>query len=489
MVSFKKDIASGVMYTAIAKYSSMALQLVVTAILARILCPSDYGAIAIVTVFINFFNILGDIGIGPAIIQNKKLEEEDIESIFSTTIYMGGLLCIIFASCASTISSYYNNDTLYEICLWLSLLIFAYCASIVPQNLLYKEKKFKLISISSFCINCLTGVVSIAAAYMGCGIYALVLSQLLSAFATTLFYYSQKRIRFRFIPKTLALKKIMSFSIFQFLFNLVNYFGRNTDKMLVGRYLGMAELGYYEKSYRLMMLPLQNITFVISPVLLPVFSGLQDNPHEVGNKYFKMLKLLAYLAFPLSVILYFCSGELVLCFFGEQWHGAISPFRILTLTVGLQILTSTTGAIFQSINRTKQMFYAGLCGALFMITSFIITLNLWGTTDSVAYGYLVAQLLNTIQCFYLIAHSLGYKLINLINILWKPMIVSIVLTVLYLIFISMISVENVFLGLVVKGIWGVMVSLAIIQIVGEINIINIIKNKIGFVSPEGRYEL
>lgn len=477
MTSIKKDIASGVMYTAIAKYSSMALQLVVTTILARILCPNDYGAIAIVTVFINFFNILGDIGIGPAIIQNNNLEKEDIESIFSITIYMGVALSAIFASGASLISTYYNNEILYDICLWLSLLIFAYCVNIVPQNLLYKEKKFKLISISSFCINFLTGAASIAAAYMGWGIYALVLSQLLSAFATTIFYYSQKRIRFRIIPKLSALKKIMSFSIFQFMFNLVNYFGRNTDKMLVGRYLGMTELGYYEKSYRLMMLPLQNITFVISPVLLPIFSTLQDDPREVGSKYFKMLKLLAYLAFPLSVILYFCSGELVLCFFGEQWHGAIVPFKILTLTVGLQILTSTTGAIFQSINKTKQMFFAGLCGALFMITSFIITLNVWGTTKSVAYGYLIAQLLNTFQCFYLIAHSLCYRLRDLVAFLWKPIVGSLALAILYLLFVTLISIENVFIGLVVKGFFGVVVTLVIVQIIGDINIIDIIKTK------------
>ncbi|WP_300697957.1 lipopolysaccharide biosynthesis protein [uncultured Bacteroides sp.] len=471
----KRDIASGVLYIAIAKYSSMALQLIVTAILARILCPSDYGAIAIVTVFINFFNILGDIGIGPAIIQNKKLDEEDLENIFSTTIYMGVLLSIIFAGSASLLSNYYDNDILFEICLWLSLLILAYCSNIVPQNLLYKEKRFKLISISSLCINILTGSASVATAYMGWGIYALVLSQLLSAFATTLFFYSRKRIRFRIIPNPLALKKIMSFSIFQFLFNLVNYFGRNADKMLVGRYLGMTELGYYEKSYRLMMLPLQNITFVISPVLLPVFSTLQDNPREVGDKYFNMLKILSYVAFPLSVILYFCSAELVLCFFGDQWYGAIHPFKILTLTVGLQILTSTTGAIFQSINKTKQMFYAGACGALFMIVSFIITLNVWGTTESVAYGYLVAQLLNTVQCFYLIAHSLCYRLGDILICLWKSMVGSVLLAAVYYLYVNYISVDDLFMSLITKGLFGVLITLIIIQILGDINLIQIAK--------------
>ena len=82
LMSVKKELTSGVMYTAIAKYSGMAIQLVITAILARILAPEDYGIIAIAYVFINFFNILSDIGIGPAIIQNKTLNDNDLKNIF-----------------------------------------------------------------------------------------------------------------------------------------------------------------------------------------------------------------------------------------------------------------------------------------------------------------------------------------------------------------------------------------------------------------------
>lgn len=478
MATLKQEITSGVIYTAIAKYSSIAIQIFITAILARILCPDDYGAIAIVSVFINFFNILGDIGIGPAIIQNKKLEKNDLENIFSFTVYMGIGLALIFASCSSLISNYYNNIVLYKICLWLSITIFAYTANIVPQNLLYKAKKFRLISISSFLINIATGCSAVCAAYLGLGVYALVLSQLLFAFTTLIFYYSKVRIVFRPLPNVSSLKKIVSFSTYQFLFNLVNYFGRNTDKMLVGKFLGMEELGYYEKSYRLMMLPLQNITFVINPVLLPVFSTIQDNPHTVGEKYFKMINYLSYLAFPLSVILYFCSSELVLCFFGDQWHGAIAPFKILTLTVGMQILTSTTGSIFQAVNQTKKMFYAGLCGAFFMVTSFIVSLIFWGTTESVAYGYLIAQVLNTIQCFYLIAHSLQYRTRDIFFYIWKAIMCCAVLAFSYFLLNNYIAFDFVFLGLVAKGLFGILITIAMVQLSGDINIIQFVKSKI-----------
>lgn len=96
MNSIKKELASGVLYTSLAKYSSIAVQIIVTAILSRILTPADYGIVAIATIFIVFFNLLSDIGIGPAIIQFKDLDRHDLNSIFSFTVYVGLVLSLLF---------------------------------------------------------------------------------------------------------------------------------------------------------------------------------------------------------------------------------------------------------------------------------------------------------------------------------------------------------------------------------------------------------
>ena len=95
-MSFKKELISGVSYIAVAKYSGIFVQLVITSVLARLLTPEDFGIVAIATVIIAFFNILSDIGIGPAIIQNKELTISDLNSIYSFTVYLGGLMAIVF---------------------------------------------------------------------------------------------------------------------------------------------------------------------------------------------------------------------------------------------------------------------------------------------------------------------------------------------------------------------------------------------------------
>ena len=108
-----------------------------------------------------------------------------------------------------------------------------------------------------------------------------------------------------------SIHEIFSYSAYQFMFNVINYFSRNLDKLLIGKYMSMNSLGYYEKSYRLMMLPLQNITHVISPVMHPVFSNFQDDPLKLALSYEKVIRILAFIGFPIiSIIMVFAPRRL-----------------------------------------------------------------------------------------------------------------------------------------------------------------------------------
>lgn len=117
--------------------------MVVSSILARLLTPKEFGIVGVATVIIAFFNILGDIGIGPAIIQNKQLTDRDLRSIHAFTSYVGIVLGGLFFIAADVIAYIYQDDSLINICRWLSLSIIFTCWGIVPLNLHYKSKKFK----------------------------------------------------------------------------------------------------------------------------------------------------------------------------------------------------------------------------------------------------------------------------------------------------------------------------------------------------------
>lgn len=477
-MSIKKDLVNGVFFTAVAKYSGLVVSLVISAVLARLITPEDFGVVGIATVIIAFFNILGDIGIGPAIIQRKNLTKEDLNQIYSLTVYIGIGLCLLFILLAYPISKIYSDSTLVGVCQWLSLTILFTCINIVPINLRYKNKDFKKIAYVTLIVQVVAGAVSIFYAYCGGGVYALVLSSVVSSGLLAIIYNCIAKMHFSFKIRIDSLRKIMSFSVYQFFFNIIVYLSRNLDKLLIGKYISLTQLGYYEKSYRLMMLPLQNITFVINPVLLPIFSEYQTDKQFVGQKYLTLLKLLAYLSFPLSVILFACAPEIVLFVFGSQWGPSILPFKILSFTVALQILTSTTGSIYQAIDATKQLFISGCWGAFFMVVSFFVSIFCWHTLEAVCYGYLCAQLANTIQCFWIIFNLLRISKWTAVRMLIRPLIISIILFACYYAFSLFRISYPLFIQLVIKSLFGVIISVILIQFISPYDVIKLIKNKL-----------
>lgn len=433
-MSIKKQLITGVFYSAIAKYAGIFISLIVSAILARLLSPDEFGIVAVATVIITFFGIFTDLGISPAIIQNKELTKKDYSNIFSFTIWGGVLLSVLFFLSSWLIGNYYNNETLIIICQLLSINLLISALNIVPNALLYKEKMFRYIAVRSLSVQLIGGILSVIAALANARLYALIINPIFSSIFIFIISYRKKPQQISFTLGLESIKKILAFSSYQFLFNIINYFSRNLDKLLIGRYMSMEALGYYEKSYRLMMLPLQNITHVISPVMHPVFSEMQDNLSKLAMSYERVIRILAYIGFPLSVLLYFTSTEITLILFGDQWVKSIAPFQILALSVGIQIIMSTSGSIFQAANDTKSLFICGLFSTTVTIGSLLIGVFVFNTLEAVSWSICIAFNINFIQCFWVMYRvTFNRSTSFFIKVLINPLILSLTLvTVLYL---------------------------------------------------------
>lgn len=398
--NLKQQLFSGVFYTALAKYSGIVISLVVAGVLARLLTPDDFGIVAIATVIIAFFSIFTDMGISPAIVQNKALTEKDLSDIFSFTLWMGAGLSVLFFAASWPIAAYYESPILRTLCQLLCVNLFFASATIVPNALFFKNKEFKFIALRSFAVQVASGTAAVIAALNGAGLYALIISPILSSIL--LFIISLKRYP-QHPAMTLgwgALRKIFSYSAYQFLFNVINYFSRNLDKLLMGRYMSLSQLGYYDKSYRLMMLPLQNIAYVVSPVMHPIFSEMQNDLRKLADSYRKVVRLLALIGLPLSVVLWFTAQELVLIIFGDQWQPSVPVFRILALSVGIQIVMSTSGSIFQAANATRMLFFCGLFSAALNTAAICTGIFAFGTTQAVAWCICISFAINFIQCYH-----------------------------------------------------------------------------------------
>ncbi|HBN06293.1 MAG TPA: flippase, partial [Bacteroidales bacterium] len=267
----------------------------------------------------------------------------------------------------------------------------------------------------------------------------------------------KKPIKFKLLFNIKALNKILSFSVYQFFFNLINYFSRNLDKLIIGKYLNNAMLGYYEKSYRLMMLPLQTITHVVSPVMHPIFSDLQNDYKKLSDSYLKIVKLLAYIGFPLSVLLFFTSKELVLLIFGMQWERSVPSFEILSFSVAFQIILSTSGSIFQASNSTKIMFLSGVLSTILTVVAILVGVFYFKTIEAVSIGIMISIIINFFQAYYLM-YNIVFKssIIKIIKCIFSPIVVSIILF-LFLYGINYITLDlNMFISLLIKSIFSLL---------------------------------
>lgn len=448
-MGLKRDFSVGVFYTAIAKYSGIVIQLIITAVLARLLTPDDFGVVAVATILIQFFNTISEAGIGPAIIQKKNLIQQEICGLFTFTTILGIVLSGLFFLCSPLIARYYDNESLDSICQWLSLLIFFSSVDIVTNGLLLKQKRFKTIAIRTLVIQVITGALSIYTAFIGWGMYALVLSAISSKGLIFIVNYlcNPLKMNLRFG----SVMKIASYSGYQFLFNILNYFSRNLDKLIIGKFMGMNQLGYYEKSYRLMMLPLSNITYVLSPVMHPVFSEMQNERERLLEKYLRLLTIIGCISFPMMAFLFFDAQELVLIVFGNQWEQSILPFKILSLTAALQVLHATTSGIFQAADDTKGLFISSFLSSLLLIAGFVFAALIFKTVIAMAISFLITCTLGSFIVFYYLLKRFDKGL----GILWKTLNIPILLGVAEFIFLwiatTLIPQLNIFLSLVINA--------------------------------------
>lgn len=353
MASFKRQFISGVFYTSISKYVGIFVQIIITMILARLLDPSDFGVIAIASVFISFINLLTDFGFGPAIIQSDDLDKKDLSSLFSLTFLIGIVAAIILFLSATPIGDYYNDKQVANVTRTLSVNIIFTALNIVPNALLLKAKRFKFIAIRTLSMQILGGMVGVVFALYGLGLYALVLQSIVYSLGIFLFNYIQNPFRFVNRIYKASIKKVIGFSVFQFMSSIINYITKNIDKPLVGRYLSLSSLGYYEKSYRLMQMPVDNLTYVFTPVMQPIFKDLKHDLKQMLQKYSKLLAALSLVGFPISVALYFMGYDLIHIFYGGKWDAAVIPFQYLSLSVGFMILMSSSGPIYQASNNVR----------------------------------------------------------------------------------------------------------------------------------------
>lgn len=320
---------TGVIWGFVEKFSLEAFGLIQGIILARLLMPSDYGLIAMAGVFIAVSNILVDSGFSSALIRFNKRTSLDYSTVFVINIAISMVVCTILCISAPYIADFYHESILTKIVYVNALLIFLGSFISIQRVKMIAELRFKQKSFMGIVVTIATGITSIIMALIGFGVWSLILPRFLSLFLNLIFYWYYQRwfpgIQFSWQ----SCKKLFGFGSKLLISSLINTIYSNIYPLIIGKKFSSLSLGYYSKASSYANLPSTTVTDVIGSVSYPVLSEIQGNDNDLIRVYRRMLRVSAFVIFPVMMGLAAVAHPFIITLITIKWESSVIFLQIL----------------------------------------------------------------------------------------------------------------------------------------------------------------
>jgi O-antigen/teichoic acid export membrane protein len=363
----------GVVWTAASRLAAQALQLGTTVALARLLAPEAFGVVAVVTAITGFANVFVELGLSSAIVQREEVDEQLLATAFWLNVALGLLMASILSASASLYAGFFEMPELTWL-IPLASVSFILSLGVVQTGLLRRRLDFRRLSLNAIANTIATSTVAITGAALGLGPAALVLGALAGTVASTLQLWLFVPWRPRRGPDRTSAARLWSYSRGLLGFGVVNYWSRNADNLIVGKYLGATALGYYGRAYNLMMLPVAQASAVLTTVLFPALSRVQRDPSRFGRAWLLSTKASWVIGTPLALGVVASAPALVQTLFGDRWLPMVPVLALLSASGPLQLIGSNTGPVFQALGKTGLHFKLGLATSALTIAAILIGL-------------------------------------------------------------------------------------------------------------------
>ena len=327
--NLKQQTKKGLYWSFFNQFANYGMQFCVGIVMARLLSPSDYGITALPAVFMAVAYIIQNGGLSGALIRKTDLSEKDLSTAFYYSISVGIVLYVVMFFSATWIADFYNTPVLDPL-IRVTALGFLWGPLGTPQkDILNRKLDFKTPTKISIISRIVSAIVGISMAFIGYGLWALVLSGLLSSFLSLLMNWYVVR----WIPKTGWSKdsfkylwdygnKMMASSLLDTLYN-------NIAPVFIGKFYSPAELGVYNRAQGYAMMPSQNVTGVIQGVTFPVLSKMQNDDEALAHNYRRMLKATAFIIFPIMMMLSALAHPLVIILVTAKWESCVILLQII----------------------------------------------------------------------------------------------------------------------------------------------------------------
>lgn len=375
----------GVQWTTLSTIIQIGSQILKISLLARYLDKSDFGLVALVTVVLGFCNLFADLGFSTGILHRQDISQREYSSLYWSNFLFSLVLYAIVLALSPYISFFYDQPEMTQIIPILCTNVIISSIGRQFRTVCYKELRFKIVSLIDVVAEVLSLIVAFVLAILDFGVYSLVFSVVLQCITSNilLLIFNLGKYPITFEYSTKCLKPFLKIGLYQVGAQTLNYFSRDMDVLIIGKFLGADMLGGYSLAKQLVMRPYCIINPIINKVAAPYYATLQNNYELLRKQYFKCVGFVTGINAILYFIICLLAYPIVYVLYGKQYVDITLVVQILCLFMLDRAIGNPIGSLLAATGRTNLDFTWNII-YMIVLPLFIFIGVLLGTTTYIA---------------------------------------------------------------------------------------------------------
>lgn len=356
-MSFRREVGLGLFWVALATIASKGFSLLRQLILARLLVPADFGLVTSAYVAIGALQLFQELGFSSALIYRRSDIEEAANTTFIVVMASSVVLYLLAWVSAPLVAALFRTEALVQVLRVLSSIIVISAVSQVPMSLLAKGMGFKNQVIPEMIAIVLGSVLSVILAVVGWGVWAIVYGQIATALLNSVlvWFFCPWRPSFTFTAR--VAKELWDYGKNMVGFQIMVFLITNIDNAFIGRFMSSAVLGIYGLAYSLSNLPATHLSRIVGQVMFPAFSKVQEDTNRLSYVFFKSVKFVSLVAFPVSLITLVFARDFIIVAYGGKWYMAVLPLQLLTIYGLARSIAVNMGNVFKAGGKPNWLLY------------------------------------------------------------------------------------------------------------------------------------
>lgn len=400
-MGYVKSAIKGVSWMSAGRAVNRGLTFIKILVLARVLTPSQFGVFGIASLILAFLETITETGINIVLIQSKNQLSEYLSSAWVVSIIRGILIAILLIVTAPFIALFFHSPSALGVILFISIVPFVR-GFINPAEVKFqKDLRFNLqfwFTSALFIVDAFTAVIT---ALITHSVYSLALGMLVSALLEVVLSFILISPRPNFAIDKRYFREIFHRGMWVTAYTIFNYIAENGDNAVVGRVMGATPLGFYQMAFKVSILPITEVSNVVSSVAFPVYTKIADDTRRLREAFLKTLITVFLGALILGTIIFLFPNQIIFILLGDKWLSIAPVLQVLIIYGVLRTISGPASALFLALGKQKYvtaMIFLRFFGLAVTIYPLVHMYGLVGA----GYSQLLSVIIETPLLFYFV---------------------------------------------------------------------------------------